>query len=67
MHFLDLPAGKVFLDEQIEAHERKGERDRFRLIIRVLCGECVHDVLMNKRWTAMRERVAAQLIICILL
>ena len=56
---LDLPAGKLFLDVQVEADQRKGQFDRLVSFGAGLRAKGIDDVLMNKRWIAERERVTA--------
>ena len=56
---LNLPAGKLFLDVQVEAYKRKGQFDRLVTFGNGLRAKSIDDVLMNKRWIAVRERVVA--------
>jgi hypothetical protein len=67
VHSLDLLSGKLFFDLQIQPDECKGYRDRLSTLIGVLSRECIHHMLMNERRIAPRQRVAAQLVIGILL
>src|ERR1700733_14162529 len=43
MHSLDISSGNLFLYGQIQANERKGQRDWLGLSIRVLRCECIDD------------------------
>lgn len=67
MHALDLPSRESLLYEKIQAHESKGDGDRFAVIIGTLRGVGVDDVLMNERRIATSERVAAECVIRVLL
>jgi len=67
VHALNLLSGKLLFDLQIQTDECKGYRDRLSSLIRVLSCERIHDVLMNERRIASRQRVAAQFVIGILL
>ena len=51
---------------KIQANEGKGQRDRLRLGVCVLRREGIDDVLVNERRIAMRQRVAAQLVVGVL-
>lgn len=64
---LDLLAGKVFLDVQVEADQRKGQFDRLVTFGDGLRAKGIDDVLMNKRRIAVRERVITQLIVSVMI
>jgi hypothetical protein len=67
MHPLDLPAGEVLLDEEIQAHEGEYHSDRPTLLVRMLSGEGVDHVLVDELGITAAECVAAQGIVSILL
>jgi len=60
---LYLPARESPLHVEVETHEGERERNRFGVVIRVLCGPRVHGVLMNEGVVAMTQGVVLQLLI----
>lgn len=65
MHALHLLTGKVFLDAQVEADQRKRNAHGLAVGIRLLRGKCVDDVLVDEGWIVqcVRKRVAAELVV----
>jgi hypothetical protein len=64
---LHLSARKLPLDVEIQAHERKCDPNPLALAIRPLSGERVDNMLMNERRSTVRECIAAELVIGVLL
>ena len=64
---LHLFACEVSYDMQIQADQSKCERNRLRLFICRLSSESIDNMLVNERWIAVRQSVAAQLVISVTL
>ena len=58
---LDLPAGHVLFEMQVEAEEREDDGDWFLLRVRALQRDRVDRVLVDERRVAVRERVGEEL------
>jgi hypothetical protein len=64
---LDLPAGKLPLDVQVQANKSKSQPDRFVIFACSLGGERIDNVLMDETGIAVGDRVIRQLVVDILL
>jgi hypothetical protein len=60
---LHLLPRELLLHMQVQPDERKRQRDRLRVFIRVLCRERVDDMLVNESGIAEAERVRAQFVV----
>ena len=67
MRTLDFFSGQSMVHMEIQANERKRESDRLGVFMGMLRRECIHDVLMNERRIAVRERIGAELVVRIVL
>jgi hypothetical protein len=63
LHFF---AGKLLLNVQIQTNQRERQPDAFCILIGILGHEGVNDMLVNEAWITMHERVAAELVVCLL-
>ena len=63
MRSLHAAAGPVVLDVQVHASQPERDRDRLGRLVGLLHRPRVDDVLMDERRIAVRERVAAQLVV----
>jgi hypothetical protein len=64
---LDLTPRQSFFDVQVKSDERERDPERLRAFISVLRRERIDHVLMDECRVAMRERIALQLIVRVLL
>ncbi len=63
VHALYLSAAEAAVDVHIQSDERERQTNRLRAGGRVLGAIRVHDVLMNERWIAVRERVRQEFVV----
>lgn len=60
---LDLPAGELALQMEIQAGKRECDGDRLRRLVRMLRAVGIDDVLVDERRAGVRKRVRHQLVI----
>lgn len=63
MDALDVAPGHAALDVEVQADEREHDADWPGVSVGMLRRERVDDVLVNERGAAVRQRVAAQLVV----
>src|ERR1700730_9982056 len=63
MKLLHLSAGEVLLDVQVQSDQREDHSDWLRGLIGILSRVRVHNVLVDKRRTWVRQRVAREFVI----
>jgi hypothetical protein len=49
--------GKLFLDTQVQTHERENQRDRLGVVGGCLRAECIDHVLQDERFAAATHGV----------
>ncbi len=67
VYLLDLPAREMLFNVQVKADKSKCQPDRLFVINEILRRICINNVLMDKGWIAMRQRIVLKFFVCLLI